>query len=101
MMVSGFTFMRNAITFDYPNVEAIQSILPLCDEVVVAVGNSDDDTLAMIRTIDSNRIRIIETVWDDTLDQRSIKDRLKHFFYEKLSIELGYKNYLAVRFRTT
>ena len=45
MKVSGFTFIRNAIPFDYPIVEAIQSILPLCDEVVVAVGNSDDDTL--------------------------------------------------------
>ncbi|MDE0871467.1 MAG: glycosyltransferase family 2 protein [Flavobacteriales bacterium] len=67
MKVSGFTFIRNAITFDYPIVEAIQSILPLCDEVVVAVGNSDDDTLALIHSIDSNQIRIIETVWDDTL----------------------------------
>ena len=45
MFVSGFTFVRNAIKFDYPIVEAIMSILPVCDEVIVAVGNSDDDTL--------------------------------------------------------
>jgi hypothetical protein len=44
MKVSGFTFIRNAIKYDYPIVEAIQSILPLCDEVVVAVGNSEDET---------------------------------------------------------
>jgi hypothetical protein len=45
MKVSGFTFVRNAIKFDYPIVEAITSILPVCDEMIVAVGNSDDDTL--------------------------------------------------------
>jgi glycosyltransferase involved in cell wall biosynthesis len=67
MKVVGFTFVRNAITYDYPVVESISSLLPLCDEVVVAVGNSTDDTLQLIRGIDSPKIRIIETVWDDTL----------------------------------
>ena len=66
MKVSGFTVIRNAITYDYPIVEAILSILPLCDEVIVAVGNSDDDTLQLIQNIDP-KIRIIETIWDDTL----------------------------------
>lgn len=67
MYVSGFTFIRNAITYDYPIVEAIQSILPLCNEVVVAVGNSTDGTRALIESIGSPKIRIIDTVWDDTL----------------------------------
>ncbi len=67
MKVSGFTFVRNAVKFDYPIVEAINSILPLCDELVVAVGNSDDDTLGLIRSIGSTKIKIIETVWDDSL----------------------------------
>jgi glycosyltransferase involved in cell wall biosynthesis len=67
MFVSGFTFVRNAIKFDYPIVEAITSILPVCDEVIVAVGNSDDDTLELIKSINSPKIKIIETVWDDTL----------------------------------
>jgi glycosyltransferase involved in cell wall biosynthesis len=67
MFVSGFTFVRNAIKFDYPVVEAILSILPICDEVVVAVGNSDDGTLGLIQRIDSPKIKIIETVWDDSL----------------------------------
>jgi hypothetical protein len=66
MKVSGFTVIRNAITYDYPIVEAILSILPLCDEVIVAVGNSNDDTLQLIQNIDP-KIRIIETIWDDTL----------------------------------
>lgn len=67
MKVSGFTFVRNAIKYDYPVVEAIRSILPICDEVVVAVGNSEDNTLELIKNIDSPKIRIIETVWDDSL----------------------------------
>ncbi|HVA97923.1 MAG TPA: glycosyltransferase family 2 protein [Bacteroidia bacterium] len=67
MKVSGFTIVRNAIKYDYPIVEAIQSILPICDEVVVAVGKSEDDTLALIQSILSPKIKIIETVWDDTL----------------------------------
>jgi glycosyltransferase involved in cell wall biosynthesis len=67
MKIAGFTFVRNAIKFDYPIVEAITSILPICDEMVVAVGNSDDGTLALIQSIDSPKIKIIETVWDDSL----------------------------------
>jgi hypothetical protein len=67
LKVSGFTFVRNAITYDYPIVEAVRSILPLCDEVVVAVGRSEDDTLGLVRSIDSPRVRIVETVWDDAL----------------------------------
>lgn len=67
MKVTGFTIVRNAIKYDYPAVEAITSVLPLCDEFVVAVGKSEDDTLALIQSIDSDKIRIIETVWDDSL----------------------------------
>jgi hypothetical protein len=66
MKVSGFTFIRNAFKFDYPVVEAIKSILPVCDDFVVAVGNSDDNTLDLIQGIDKQKIRIIETVWDDS-----------------------------------
>lgn len=67
MKVSGFTFVRNAIKLDYPVKEAILSILPLCDEVIIAIGNSDDGTLEFIKNINSDKIKIIETVWDDKL----------------------------------
>lgn len=67
MKVSGFTFIRNAIKFDYPIVEAISSILPICDELVVAVGNSEDETRKLIEQIGSSKIRIIDTTWDDSL----------------------------------
>jgi len=67
MKVTGFTFNRNALIYDYPVVEAISSILPVCDDFVVAVGNSDDETLKLIAQIDPVKIRIIETTWDDSL----------------------------------
>jgi hypothetical protein len=67
MKVTGFSFIRNAIKFDYPIVEAIRSILRLCDDFVVAVGNSEDKTLELINSIDKKKIKVIETVWDDSL----------------------------------
>lgn len=66
MFVSGFTFIKNAIKLDYPIAEAITSILPLVDEMVVAVGKSEDDTLALIKSL-GPKIRIIETLWDESL----------------------------------
>ncbi len=66
MKVCGFTIVRNAIKLDYPVVEAIRSILPLCDEVIVLVGKSEDDTLGLVRSIGSDKIRIAESVWDDS-----------------------------------
>lgn len=69
MFVSGFSFIRNATKFDFPIVEAIRSVLDICDEFVVAVGQSDDDTLALIQNIDPQKVKIVETVWDESLKE--------------------------------
>ena len=62
--VSGFTIVRNAVRLDFPVEASIRSILPVCDEVVVNVGRSEDDTLELVRSIADPKIRIIETEWD-------------------------------------
>jgi hypothetical protein len=67
MKVTGFTIIRNAIKYDYPVVEAITSVLPVCDEFLVSVGNSEDGTLDLIKKINSPKIKIMESVWDDSL----------------------------------
>ncbi len=67
MFVSGFTIVRNALKYDYPVVESIQSLLPICDEVIVLVGQSSDDTLQLIQSIGSEKIKIHHSVWDDSL----------------------------------
>ena len=67
MFVSGFTFVRNAVKFDYPVVASIRSLLPLVDELVVCLGNSDDETEKLIQSVSDPKIRIIHSVWDDSL----------------------------------
>lgn len=67
MTISGFTFVRNAVVFDYPMLESLNSLAPLCDEIVIAAGKSDDDTLKVLKSIDSSKIKIIETEWDKKL----------------------------------
>lgn len=69
MKVAGFTFIRNAVDNDYPIVEAITSILPLCDEFIVVVGHSADGTRQLIEDINSPKIKIIDSVWDDSLKE--------------------------------
>jgi Glycosyl transferase family 2 len=67
MKISGFTFCRNAVLYDYPVVESIRSILPIVDEFVVNVGRCGDGTLELIRSIGDPKVRIVESVWDETL----------------------------------
>jgi glycosyltransferase involved in cell wall biosynthesis len=65
MKISGFTFIRNGTLLGYPFVASIRSLLPLCDEIIVNVPRSSDDTLEQVRAIGDSRIRIIETEWDE------------------------------------
>ncbi len=67
MKVAGFTIIRNAIKFDYPVVEAIRSVLPVCDLFYVGVGKSEDATRKLIEDIGSEKIVIVDSVWDDKL----------------------------------
>jgi len=67
MFVSGFTFVRNAVKYDYPVEASVRSLLPLVDELIVCLGNSDDTTEALIKSIADPKIKIIHSVWDDSL----------------------------------
>src|SRR5690554_1367703 len=64
MKVSGFTIIRNGVLYAYPFKQAILSVLPLCDEFIVNVGKSDDNTLEIVNSIGDDRIKIIESEWD-------------------------------------
>jgi len=65
MKISGFTFIRNGNSLGYPFVPAIRSLLPLCDEIIVNVPRSTDDTLESVKAIGDPKIKIMETEWDD------------------------------------
>lgn len=74
MKVSGFSFIRNGEQLGYPFKLSIESVLPICDEFVIAVGRSCDHTLDIIKSIGSDKIRIVETDWCDGM-------RTKGFVY--------------------
>lgn len=67
MKVSGFTFVRNGVKYSYPFWEAINSILPLCDEMIINVGDSEDQTMDIIKSIKNDKVKILERVWDMSL----------------------------------
>ncbi|NOZ36151.1 MAG: glycosyltransferase [Chlorobi bacterium] len=66
MKISGFTMGKNVSKLYYPIRESIESILPIVDEFVIALGDSDEDdnTEDIIKQINSPKIKIIHTVWD-------------------------------------
>jgi hypothetical protein len=72
--ISGFTIVRNAVRLDFPLEASIRSILPVCDEVVVNVGRSEDDTLELVRSIRDPKIRVLETEWDMTIKNKVLGD---------------------------
>lgn len=69
MKVTGFTFIKNAVKFDFPIVESLSSILPLCDEIIVAVGDCNDGTRELVASIHPTKIKIIDTVWEESLQK--------------------------------
>ena len=70
MKISAFTFIKNGQILGYPFQQSIQSILPIVDEFVINVGESEDDTLSLIESISSPKIRIIKSKWNDSMKDR-------------------------------
>ncbi len=70
MQVSGFSVVRNAIRYDYPFIESLQSLLPLVDELVLAVGDCDDGTVEALAAIDSKKLKVIHTTWGPGVAKR-------------------------------
>jgi hypothetical protein len=83
MFISGFSFARNADSLHYPLRESILSILPICDEFIIAIGKGTDRTRELVESLGDPRLRIIDTVWED-------KERTgEHVFRQQANIALG------------
>ncbi len=67
MKVAGFTFVRNGIKYGYPFRESILSVLPLVDEFVINLGNSEDTTNEEVNKLPQEKIKKIHSVWDESL----------------------------------
>jgi hypothetical protein len=67
LLISGFSFVRNGDKLGYPVAESIRSILPICDEFIIAVGKGDsgDSTRSLITAINDPKIKIIDTAWEN------------------------------------
>lgn len=67
MRISGFTIAKNAVQFGYPLAESLRSLLPLVDELVVAVGDCEDGTWELVQSLGDPKIKAFRTVWDPKL----------------------------------
>ncbi len=67
MKITGVTIIKDAIKNDYPIIEAINSILPVVDEMIVSIGQCDDDTDGLIKSINNPKIKIFYSEWDMNL----------------------------------
>ena len=70
MRVSAFTFIKNGQILGYPFLQSIQSILPIVDEFVINVGDSEDNTLSLIESLNNSKIRIIKSKWSNLMKDR-------------------------------
>jgi len=71
-MRSGFSIIRNGEKLGYPYLEALRSLAPLVDELVVAVGNNDDDTSTQLEALRRElpcTLILFDSPWD-TQSQR-------------------------------
>lgn len=66
--LSGFVCVRNAVKFDYCVEEAVKSLIPVCDEVVISYGGvygeEDDGTLEIVKGLVKMDSRV-RAVWYD------------------------------------
>lgn len=82
---SGYTVVRNGIELDYCFNLAIQSLIPVCEEVVVGVARSTDGTSEFLEEWKERepKLRVIHQPWNDPAGQidwfvRWINDTRQH-----------------------
>ena len=77
--LSGFTFIKNGLTLGYPIKESIESIAPLCDEVIINVGfdgpgcNQDDGTWDYLTNYFTDpKYKFLKSYWDPELTSKGL-----------------------------
>lgn len=65
--LSGLVLTRNCIVNDYCYKQTIESLLPVCDEVVVCDSDSTDGTLELLLhwALEEPKLRIVNYPWPD------------------------------------
>lgn len=86
MKVTAFSYIRNGFIYDYPFLESIQSVLPLCDEFVMVIGDSVDGTREAVAALNNPKIKIVDTVWSEEAREKG------YIFAQQSNIGLDYAN---------
>lgn len=68
--ISGFSFLRNAVSLGFPFEASIRSLLPLVDELVIAIGRGNDATRERVLAIGDAKIKLIDTEWNERMAER-------------------------------
>ncbi len=65
MIISAFTIIKNAIKYDYPIVESINSVINNVDSYTINLGDSDDGTDELIADnfSDNSKIKTFKSIW--------------------------------------
>jgi glycosyltransferase involved in cell wall biosynthesis len=71
-LISGFSLVRNGEKLGYPYLEALRSLAPLVDELVVAVGDSEDATLQRLGAL-RDEIPCPLVLFDSPWDPKALK----------------------------
>lgn len=73
-LISGFTFIKNGLTLGYPIKESIESIEPLCDEIIINVGfdnielKNDDGTFDYLNDhFKHPKFKFLKSYWNPSL----------------------------------
>lgn len=69
--IGGSVFVRNAVEWDYCIKEAVLSLVPFCDEVIVGDAQSNDGTLDILKELERTtpNVRILENLpWECAKD---------------------------------
>jgi glycosyltransferase involved in cell wall biosynthesis len=86
MKVTAFSYIRNGFIYDYPFLESIQSVLPLCDEFIMVIGDSVDGTREAVAALNNPKIRIIDTVWSEEAREKG------YIFAQQSNLGLDHAN---------
>ena len=74
-MISGFSFIHNAITGGYPIVEAVRAVQPYVDEVVVVDMASTDGTRDVLQALG---VRILDGEWGNQAGETLKRAHSRH-----------------------
>lgn len=82
-MISGFSFIHNALTGGYPLKEAILQVRPFVDEIVIVDMESDDGTRELLKSLG---VKIIEGKWGDKAGEtlKAAHDLYKECSYDTI-----------------